>query len=331
MPRLLGWAPARIAARVDELLTMVGLEPAEFAAAGRIELSGGQRQRVGLARALAADPPVLLMDEPFGAVDPITKSELHAEFTRLQAMLHRAVVLVTHDISEAFALADRVAVLHDGRIVACDVPAAVRVYRSASRHWWPRRRATLRGATRRMSGLSRSSSSHRDEFAARLGEHVVLVLVSTAIAAAIGIPLGIIAARRPSIAKPIVALANLAQTIPSLALFGFLIPLPFIGGIGTRTALVALTLYAVLPILRGTITGISGVPAAVIECAVAMGLTPRQVLTQVRMAAGVAVDRVGAARGGGDWRRHRDDRLGDRRRRARRLHLPRPGDGRFRR
>jgi osmoprotectant transport system permease protein len=124
-------------------------------------------------------------------------------------------------------------------------------------------------------------ASHRDEMATRIGEHVVLVAVSTAIAAAIGIPLGIVAARRPSLARPIVALVNLAQTIPSLALFGFLIPLPLFGGIGTRTALVALTVYAVLPILRGTITGIQTVPAAVVECAVAMGLTPRQVLRQV--------------------------------------------------
>ncbi len=132
-----------------------------------------------------------------------------------------------------------------------------------------------------MSALIAFIASHREEFAARLGEHVVLVLVSTAIAAAIGIPLGILAARRAAIAKPIVALANLAQTIPSLALFGFLIPLPLLGGIGTRTALVALTLYAILPVLRGTITGITSVPASVIECAVAMGLTPRQILAQV--------------------------------------------------
>ena len=123
--------------------------------------------------------------------------------------------------------------------------------------------------------------THRTEWLARLGEHVVLVIVSTLVAAAIGIPLGIIAARRPSWSRPIVALANLTQTIPSLALFGFLIPLPFIGGIGTRTALVALTLYAVLPILRSTITGMQGVPAAVVECAVAMGLTPSQVLRVV--------------------------------------------------
>ena len=124
-------------------------------------------------------------------------------------------------------------------------------------------------------------ATHRAEVLARIGEHVVLVAVSTLVAAAIAIPLGIIAARRVSLSRPIVGLANLAQTIPSLALFGFLIPLPFIGGIGTRTALVALTVYAVLPILRSTITGIQGVPAAVVECAVAMGLTPGQVLRRV--------------------------------------------------
>lgn len=132
-----------------------------------------------------------------------------------------------------------------------------------------------------MNDLLAFVASHRAEMATRLGEHVILVAASTAIAAAIGIPLGVIAARRPALSRPIVGLANLAQTVPSLALFGFLIPLPFIGGIGTRTALVALTVYAVLPILRSTITGLQGVPAAVVECAVAMGLTPRQVLRQV--------------------------------------------------
>ncbi|MEY4634599.1 MAG: Carnitine transport permease protein OpuCB [Acidobacteriota bacterium] len=132
-----------------------------------------------------------------------------------------------------------------------------------------------------MTELLAFIASHRAEMATRLGEHVVLVAASTAIAAAVGIPLGILAARRPSLSRPIVGLANLAQTIPSLALFGFLIPLPLIGGIGTRTALVALTVYAVLPILRSTITGLQGVPPAVVECAVAMGLTPRQVLRQV--------------------------------------------------
>jgi osmoprotectant transport system ATP-binding protein len=126
VPRLLDWPDAKVIARVDELLTMVGLAPATYRDRWPDELSGGERQRVGLARALGADPNLLLMDEPFGALDPITRSELHVEFTRLQATLRRAVVLVTHDMAEAFALADRVAVLCDGRIVACDTPAAVR-------------------------------------------------------------------------------------------------------------------------------------------------------------------------------------------------------------
>ena len=119
VPRLLGWTPRRASDRVDELLLLVGLAPAEYRERWPDELSGGQRQRVGLARALAADPPRLLMDEPFGALDAITKFELHEEFRRVQAALHRAVILVTHDIAEACALADRVAVLHDGHVIAC--------------------------------------------------------------------------------------------------------------------------------------------------------------------------------------------------------------------
>ena len=126
VPRLLQWPGAKVIARVDELLTMVGLAPATYRDRWPDELSGGERQRVGLARALAADPSLLLMDEPFGALDPITRSELHVEFKRLQAALRRAVVLVTHDMAEAFALGDRVAVLFEGRIVACDTPAVVR-------------------------------------------------------------------------------------------------------------------------------------------------------------------------------------------------------------
>ena len=123
VPILLHWDPHRIRARVDELLSLVGLDPGEFRDRWPDELSGGERQRVGLARALAADPPLLLMDEPFGAVDRITRDELHAEFVRVQAAIHRAVILITHDIAEAFKLADRVAVLHEGRIIALGTPA----------------------------------------------------------------------------------------------------------------------------------------------------------------------------------------------------------------
>jgi osmoprotectant transport system ATP-binding protein len=122
VPRLLGWDAARVSARVGELLTLVGLDADAYGSRWPDELSGGQRQRVGLARALAADPPVLLMDEPFGALDPITRAELHQEFLLLQKTLRRTVLIVTHDMAEAWALADRIAVLHEGRILACDTP-----------------------------------------------------------------------------------------------------------------------------------------------------------------------------------------------------------------
>jgi osmoprotectant transport system ATP-binding protein len=120
VPRLEGWSRDRMAARVGELLDLVGLPPQVFAARWPDELSGGQRQRVGVARALAVDPPVLLMDEPFGALDPLTRAELHDEFRRIQGRLKKTVIIVTHDMGEAFALADRIGVLDEGRLVACD-------------------------------------------------------------------------------------------------------------------------------------------------------------------------------------------------------------------
>lgn len=125
VPRLEGWAEDRAKARAVELLDMVGLPAAAFAGRRPSELSGGQRQRVGLARALAARPGVLLMDEPFGALDPITRMEVRGAFARLQARLGTTVILVTHDMGEAFSLADRVAVLDGGRMILCGTPAEV--------------------------------------------------------------------------------------------------------------------------------------------------------------------------------------------------------------
>ena len=124
---------------------------------------------------------------------------------------------------------------------------------------------------------------HRAEFVSLLGQHVLLVLVSTGVAAALGIPLGIAAAHRPRLSAPLVAVANAVQTVPSLAMFGFLLPLPLLGGIGSRTAIVALTLYGLLPILRTTITGITGIDAAVRDAGVALGMTPRQLLWKVEL------------------------------------------------
>ena len=114
VPRLLGWPRGRIRDRVEELLELVGLDPLRYGPRYPSELSGGQRQRVGVARALAADPVVLLMDEPFSAVDPIVRGRLQEEFLRLQQTVRKTVVLVTHDLDEAIRLGDRIAVLSDG-------------------------------------------------------------------------------------------------------------------------------------------------------------------------------------------------------------------------
>jgi len=124
-PRLEGWASDRIDARVHDLLDLVGLAPQQFETRWPDELSGGQRQRVGVARALAVDPPVLLMDEPFGALDPLTRAELHAEFRRIQQRVRKTVIIVSHDMGEAFALGDRVGVIEEGQLIACDRPGVV--------------------------------------------------------------------------------------------------------------------------------------------------------------------------------------------------------------
>jgi len=125
VPRLLGWDERRIAARVDELLQLVGLEPAQFRTRWPRELSGGQKQRVGVARALAADPPVMLMDEPFGAIDPITRAHLQDEFLRILQRLKKTIVFVTHDIDEAIKMGSRIAILRAGRLVQVDRPVAL--------------------------------------------------------------------------------------------------------------------------------------------------------------------------------------------------------------
>jgi len=122
VPALEKWDTSRTAARVAELLTLVGLDPGEFSTRRPHELSGGQRQRVGVARALAADPPILLMDEPFGALDPITRTELQREFSTLARRLGKTIVFVTHDLREALLLASRIVLLQTGRIVSSALP-----------------------------------------------------------------------------------------------------------------------------------------------------------------------------------------------------------------
>jgi osmoprotectant transport system ATP-binding protein len=122
VPVLENWPREKIAARVKELLQLVGLEPGEFAGRRPRELSGGQRQRVGVARSLAADPPILLMDEPFGALDPVTRAELQREFKALARRLGKTIVLVTHDLREALLLASHIILLEKGRVAASAGP-----------------------------------------------------------------------------------------------------------------------------------------------------------------------------------------------------------------
>jgi osmoprotectant transport system ATP-binding protein len=119
VPRLERWPESRVAERTHELLELMGLAPDVYAGRWPDELSGGQRQRVGVARALAVDPPVLLMDEPFGALDPVARRQLQDEFSTLRTRLRTSVMFVTHDMAEAMTLADRIGVMHGGRLIWC--------------------------------------------------------------------------------------------------------------------------------------------------------------------------------------------------------------------
>jgi osmoprotectant transport system ATP-binding protein len=123
VPRLEGWSAERVRARARELLELVGLDPDRFGPRFPAQLSGGQRQRVGVARALAADPPLLLLDEPFGALDPLTRSEIQLEFRSLKGRLGKTMLFVTHDVREALLLGDRIGLMRDGRLVRI-TPAA---------------------------------------------------------------------------------------------------------------------------------------------------------------------------------------------------------------
>jgi len=125
VPGLLHWEKNRVIRRTEELLALVGLNPLEHASKYPSQLSGGEAQRVGVARALAADPPILLMDEPFGAVDPLTRERLQAQFIRIQEELKKTIILVTHDLDEAIRLADKIAIMESGKLVQYDTPEAI--------------------------------------------------------------------------------------------------------------------------------------------------------------------------------------------------------------
>ena len=124
VPEMLGWDKERISKRVDELLELVGMPPNEYCDRYPLQLSGGQQQRVGLARAMAANPSIMLMDEPFAAIDNITRRRLQDELLRIQNVVHKTILFVTHDVEEALRLADEIAVMRDGRVVQFGTPLA---------------------------------------------------------------------------------------------------------------------------------------------------------------------------------------------------------------
>jgi len=125
VPQLLHWEKPQIARRIQELLELVGLEPNEYADKYPAQLSGGEAQRIGVARALAVDPPIMLMDEPFGAVDPLTRERLQSQFVLIQQEIKKTIVLVTHDLDEAIRLADRIVIMENGRLIQHDTPEAI--------------------------------------------------------------------------------------------------------------------------------------------------------------------------------------------------------------
>ena len=165
VPRLLGWDKQRIEARVDELLDLVDLPAVDYRARYAAQLSGGERQRVGLARALAADPPVMLMDEPFGALDPITRTRLQHELLRIHREVRKTVIFVTHDIDEAILMGDRIAILRPGgRLAQYDTPEAIlagpgRRLRRRLRRRRPRAQAPLAHTARRAAARAARRSA----------------------------------------------------------------------------------------------------------------------------------------------------------------------------
>ena len=222
------------------------------------------------------------MDEPFGALDPVTRSELHGEFRAIQSAVRKTIVIVTHDMGEALSLASRIGVLADGVLVALDTPAAIAATGDE------RVRAMLAPLVEAAAALK---DGHGRESAAVLGlapRRIQRVAASAPVSRRHLDPRcrgsrcspRYLASRRPRIGAPIVWLVNAAQTVPSLAMFGFLLPLPFIGGLGARVAITVLIVYALLPIVRTTIAGIRSVDPALVEAGTALGMTPGQLLGQ---------------------------------------------------
>src|SRR5215203_2704592 len=315
VPYLLGWDKGRIRDRVNELLELVGLDADEYRDRYPAELSGGQQQRVGVARALAADPPLMLMDEPFGAVDPITRERLQDEFLHIQENIKKTIVFVTHDIDEAIKIGDKIAILKQGGVLAqFDTPENI-LSRPASEFV-----SSFVGADRVLKRLSLTRVSEMDlerggtlrvsnpgllllqdvleepelidwewlrenfweDIVPAFQGHIFLSLVSVAIALVIALPVGVISARYRKVYPPVTFVTGILYSIPSLALFAILISIPGVA-IGPAPVIIALVAYSLLILIRNTVAGIDSVPPETIDAARGMGLTNRQILFRVEL------------------------------------------------
>ena len=304
-PKLLGWPAAEIAARVDELLDLVRLDRAQYRDRLPHELSGGQRQRVGVARALAARPRIVLMDEPFGALDPLTRDALGDDFRDLHRKLGLTTVMITHDMTEAILLADRVAVMRDGRLLAQGTPAELSDSDDAYvgellRHAAAAGRAARDVAAAGRRGMSLLSDPRWGEALAHLpdylGNHVRVSVTALTLGLVVSLPLAIIARNHQLLRGALLGLASIVQTVPGLALLALFYPLLLalaalslswfgfgFSAFGFLPAVLALALYSMLPVLRNTITGLQGVDPAILEAAQGVGMTPRQSLFTVEL------------------------------------------------
>src|SRR6202171_365383 len=213
-PKLLGTSAAEIAARVDELLDLVRLDRAQHRDRFPHELSGGQRQRVGVARALAAKPRIVLMDEPFGALDPLTRDALGDDYRALQRKLGLTTVMITHDMTEAILLADRVAVMRAGKLLAQGTP--LELAESGDAYVGELLRTPRRQAERLKVLLPRGGAlAHLPDY---LGNHVRVSVTALALGLAVSLPLAISARNRPVMRGALLGLASIVPTVPGRAL-----------------------------------------------------------------------------------------------------------------
>ena len=269
------------------------------------ELSGGQRQRVGVARALAAKPRIVLMDEPFGALDPLTRDALGDDYRALHRKLGLTTVMITHDMTEAILLADRIAVMRAGKLLAQGTPSELsasddRLCRRAPAHAAAAGRTAQGAAAAGRRGMSLFSDPRWSEALTHLpdylGNHVRVSVTALALGLVVSLPLAIAARNRPLLRGALLGLASIVQTVPGLALLALFYPLLLalaalslawfgfgFSAFGFLPAVLALALYSMLPVLRNTITGLRGVDPAILEAAQGVGMTPRQSLFTVEL------------------------------------------------